>query len=178
VINPATEEKIADVQEGDKEDIDKAVQAAAKAFKLGSEWRNLDASARGRLLERLADLFERDAKIIGELGATNDGKSIQLATYEAHGAAKTLRYAAGWADKIHGKTIPADGKVLSYTRIEPVGVCGQIIPWNFPLSMLAMKIGPALAAGCTVVLKPAEQTPVSGLVLLFLNSASNNPFLS
>lgn len=162
-VNPATGEKLADIQEGDKADIDKAVQAARKAFKLGSEWRTMDASARGRLLYKLADLIERDKEVLTLMEVADVGKPIEEAAFDVDCVVATFRYYAGWADKVHGKTIPADGQIFSMTRVEPVGVCGQIIPWNYPLLMTAWKWGPALAAGCTVVLKPAEQTPLTAL---------------
>lgn len=121
----------------------------------------MDASARGLLLYKLADLIERDAEHIARLETADVGKPLPGAIWELGLVVKAFRYFAGWADKIHGKTIPADGNVFSYTRIEPVGVCGQIIPWNYPIVMLSWKLAPALACGNTLVLKPAEQTPVS-----------------
>lgn len=147
-------------------DIDKAVQAAREAFKLGSKWRSLDASARGRLISRLAELIELEKRYLADLESTDNGKPLAEAEFDIDCVVATLRYYAGWADKIHGKTIPADGGVFSFTRVEPVGVCGQIIPWNYPSLMLAWKFGPALAAGNTVVLKPAEQTPVRSTALV------------
>src|SRR5699024_7222030 len=141
-------------------------------------WRNLDASARGQLLNKLADLIERDAAYLAELGSTENGKLLSISMFEVHGAVKALRYCAGWADKIHGKTIPADGNVFSFTKIEPVGVCGQITPWNFPVAMAIWKIGPALACGNTVVMKPAEQTPVRTKMIWdnLRQTNSSNPF--
>ncbi|KAI8499380.1 Retinal dehydrogenase 1 [Branchiostoma belcheri] len=163
-INPATEEKLADVQEGDKADVDKAVAAARAAFKLGSPWRTMDASQRGRLMHKLADLVERDSVYLASLEVLDNGKPF-VDAYEGDlgEIVNVLRYYAGWSDKVCGKTIPVDGPMFSYTRHEPVGVCGQIIPWNYPLPMMAWKIGPALACGNTVVLKPAEQTPLTAL---------------
>ncbi|XP_013914212.1 PREDICTED: retinal dehydrogenase 2 isoform X2 [Thamnophis sirtalis] len=166
VFNPATGEQICDVQEADKADTDKAVQAARLAFSLGSVWRRMDASERGRLLEKLADLVERDRALLATMESLNSGKPFLQAFYvDLHGVIKTLRYFAGWADKIHGLTIPVDGDYFTFTRHEPIGVCGQIIPWNFPLLMFAWKIAPALCCGNTVVLKPAEQTPLTALHL-------------
>ncbi|XP_003472330.2 aldehyde dehydrogenase 1A1-like [Cavia porcellus] len=164
VINPATEEVICEVEEGDKADVDKAVRAARQAFQIGSPWRTMDASERGRLIHKLADLIERDRLLLATMEATNGGK-LFATTYlmELGGCVKGLRYCAGWADKIQGHTIPSDGDFFTYTRREPVGVCGQILPWNFPLVMLVWKIGPALSCGNTVVLKPAEQTPLTAL---------------
>ncbi|XP_054155888.1 bifunctional protein PutA-like [Oppia nitens] len=162
-INPTNNEKLADIQEGDAADIDKAVKAAKRAFELNSEWRTMDASQRGRLLNRLADLIERDREILLDLEVADVGKPIAEAEFDIDGVIGTFRYYAGWADKVHGNTIPADGKQFAFTRLEPIGVCGQIIPWNYPLVMLSWKFGPALATGNTVVLKPAEQTPLSAL---------------
>uniref|UniRef100_A0A673TUP3 Aldehyde dehydrogenase 1 family member A2 n=1 Tax=Suricata suricatta TaxID=37032 RepID=A0A673TUP3_SURSU len=166
VYNPATGEQVCEVQEADKADIDKAVQAARLAFSLGSVWRRMDASERGRLLDKLADLVERDRAVLATMESLNGGKPFLQAFYvDLQGVIKTLRYYAGWADKIHGTTIPVDGDYFTFTRHEPIGVCGQIIPWNFPLLMFAWKIAPALCCGNTVVIKPAEQTPLSALYM-------------
>ncbi|XP_077997198.1 aldehyde dehydrogenase, mitochondrial-like [Glandiceps talaboti] len=175
-INPTTGEKICDVSEGDKADVDIAVKAAREAFKLGSPWRTMDASDRGVLLNKLADLIERDREYIASLETLDNGKPFQIA-YAADLALsiKCLRYYAGWADKTHGKTIPIDGNYFCYTRHEPVGVCGQIIPWNFPLLMQAWKLGPALATGNTIVMKPAEQTPLSALYVASLIKEAGFP---
>ncbi|XP_019640635.1 PREDICTED: retinal dehydrogenase 2-like isoform X1 [Branchiostoma belcheri] len=175
-INPATGEKICDIQEGDKADVDKAVKAAREAFQLGSPWRKMDASQRGRLLNKLADLIERDSMYMASLDTLDNGKPfIQAMFVDLQGSMGTLRYFSGWADKIQGKTIPTDGPHFTYTRREPVGVCGAIIPWNFPLMMAVWKIAPALCAGCTVVLKPAEQTPLSALYLASLIKEAGFP---
>ena len=163
-INPSTGEKICDIAEGDKADVDKAVAAAKEAFKLGSPWRTMDASERGRLLNKLADFIERDQDYLARLETLDNGKPYRISlTRDTVGTPKIYRYYAGWCDKIVGKTIPIDGPYMSMTRHEPVGVCGQIIPWNFPLSSQAIKLAPALACGCTVVLKPAEQTSLTAL---------------
>ena len=163
-INPCTGEKIIDVAEGDKADVDKAVAAASEAFKLGSVWRTMDASQRGRLLYRLSDLIERDREYLARLETLDNGKPYSDSlNVDLNLVIKCYRYYAGWADKIHGKTIPTDGSVLTFTRHEPVGVVAQIIPWNFPLLMQAWKLAPALCAGNTVILKPAEQTPLTAL---------------
>jgi len=151
------------VAEGDKVDVDIAVAAAKAAFKRGSVYRNLNASQRGQLLWKLADLFERDLNTLATLESLDNGKTFKKACWDVNATVATFRYYAGWCDKIHGNTIPADGSSLTFTRKEPVGVVGQIIPWNYPLLMLAWKWGPAVAAGCTIVLKPAEQTPLSAL---------------
>lgn len=174
-INPSTGEKICDVQEGDKADIDKAVAAARQAFKLGSKWRTMDASERGRLLNKLADAVERDSAYIANLETLDNGKPFSFAQMDVMGGIKAFRYTAGWADKIHGKTIPADGDYFVYTRVEPVGVVGQIIPWNFPFVMASWKLSLALCTGCTVVLKPAEQTPLTALYLAQLTKEVGFP---
>ena len=165
-IDPTNGEKICDVAEGDKEDSSKAVAAAKAAFKLGSPWRTMDASARGNLINKLADLIERDREYLARLETLDNGKPFKDSyNVDLPLTIKCYRYYAGWADKIHGKTIPVDGNYLCFTKHEPVGVCGQIIPWNFPLLMQAWKLGPALCAGNTVILKPAEQTPLSALYI-------------
>lgn len=175
-VNPVTEEVICHVQEGDKADVDIAVAAAKKAFKLGSPWRTMDASDRGRLINKLADLIERDRTYLASLETLDNGKPFMHSFYaDLHLVIKCLRYYAGWPDKIHGKVIPVDGNILTYTRHEPIGVCGQIIPWNFPLLMLSWKFGPALAAGCTIVMKLAEQTPLTGLYVAALTKEAGFP---
>ncbi len=162
-VNPATEEVIAEVAEGDKADIDLAVKAARKAFESGP-WRKADARDRGRMMAKLADLLEENIDELAELETLDNGKPInESRNGDLPLVIDTMRYYAGWADKIHGQTIPIRGNRLCYTRKEPVGVAGQIIPWNFPMAMVAWKWGPALAAGCTIVLKPAEQTPLTAL---------------
>jgi acyl-CoA reductase-like NAD-dependent aldehyde dehydrogenase len=147
------------------EDVDRAVKAAAAA--LAGKWGQLPAARRERLMHRLADLIDANSEELAQLEALDNGKPVKLAgQVDVPAAAGHLRYYAGWPTKIEGEVIPvAWPNVHVYTRKEPVGVCGQIIPWNFPLLMAAWKIAPALAAGCTVVLKPAEQTPLSALRL-------------
>src|SRR3954471_21218486 len=162
-LNPATGETICQVAEGDKADIDLAVKAARKAFEQGP-WSKMNASERGRLLNKLADLIEENKEELAALETLDNGKPYRDAiAADLPLTVKCYRYYAGWADKIHGKTIPVEGNFFCYTRHEPVGVVGQIIPWNFPILMQAWKWGPALATGCTVVLKPAEQTPLTAL---------------
>lgn len=162
-MNPSTGEVICQVAEGDKADIDLAVAAARKAFAEGP-WSRMNASERGRLLYKLADLIERNKEELAALESLDNGKPYRDAlNADLNLVIKCYRYYAGWADKIHGKTIPIEGPYFCYTRHEPVGVVGQIIPWNFPLLMQAWKWGPALAAGCTIVMKPAEQTPLTAL---------------
>jgi acyl-CoA reductase-like NAD-dependent aldehyde dehydrogenase len=162
-INPTNGETIVDIQEGDKADVDAAVHAARKAFELGGKWRRMDASERGNLLRKLADLVERDTQVLASLETLDVGKPFTAACGDMAGAVKTLRYYGGLADKICGKTIPVDGDYFTYTRLEPIGVVGAILPWNFPLFLLCNKVGPAIAAGCTLVIKPAEQTPLTAL---------------
>ncbi|XP_056267990.1 aldehyde dehydrogenase family 1 member A3 isoform X1 [Pseudoliparis swirei] len=163
-FNPATGAKICDVEEADKEDVDKAVQAARAAEQRGSPWRRMDASSRGRLLHQLADLMERDRRLLATLETLDTGKPfLQSFFIDLDGSIKTLRYYAGWADKIHGKSLPVDESFMCFTKHEPVGVCGAIIPWNFPLLMFMWKMAPALSCGNTVVIKPAEQTPLTAL---------------
>src|SRR5947199_2322358 len=155
--NPATGEVICQVAEGDKADIDLAVKAARKAFEDGP-WPRLSASERGRLLNKLADLIEQNQEELAALESLDNGKPYRDAiAADLPLTIKCYRYYAGWADKIQGKTIPVEGNYFCYTRHEPVGVVGQIIPWNFPLLMQAWKWSPALATGCTVVLQPAQQ---------------------
>ena len=162
-INPATEQVICEVAEGDKADIDAAVQAARKAFERGP-WSRMDARDRGRVMFRLADLIENEIDELAALETLDNGKPIREARYaDLPLVIDVLRYYAGYADKIHGATIPIRGNFFTYTRREAVGVAGQIIPWNFPMLMTAWKWGPALAAGCTIVMKPAEQTPLTCL---------------
>lgn len=175
-INPCTEEKICDVAEGDKADVDLAVKAAREAFKRNSPWRTMDASCRGELLNKLADLIERDRAYLADLETLDNGKPRNISfAVDLHLVVKCYRYYAGWADKIQGKTIPIDGDFFCYTRHEPIGVCGQIIPWNFPLLMQAWKLGPALAAGNTIVMKPAEQTPLTALYIAQLIKEAGFP---
>jgi aldehyde dehydrogenase (NAD+) len=162
-INPATGEVICEVAEADAADVDRAVEAARHAFERGP-WRKTAASERGRLLYKLADLIERHADELARLESLDNGKPYAVAS--AADLPLTIacyRYYAGWADKVQGRTIPISGDYFCYTRLEPVGVVGQIIPWNFPLLMQAWKLGPALATGNTVVMKPAEQTPLTAL---------------
>jgi phenylacetaldehyde dehydrogenase len=169
--DPATGEVLAQVAEGDKEDINRAVAAARAAFDDGA-WRKMTPSERGRMMWKLADLIDQHLEEFAELESLDNGKPLTVArAADVPLAADLFRYMAGWATKIEGNTIPVSvpytpGAVYhAYTLREPVGVVGQIIPWNFPLLMAAWKLGPALATGCTVVLKPAEQTPLSALLL-------------
>lgn len=161
-LDPATGKTICDVAEGDKADIDLAVKAARKA--MDGPWGRMSAGERGRLIGKLADAIEGHKDELAALETLDNGKPI--ADSLAADLPLTIdcyRYYAGWADKNHGQTIPVNGDYFCYTRHEPVGVVGQIIPWNFPLLMQAWKWGPALACGNTLVLKPAEQTPLTAL---------------
>ena len=174
-VNPATEEPIADVAEGDAADIDAAVKAARAAFDDGP-WPRLDARERGRLMHRLCDLIEAEIDDLAALESLDNGKPVADArAIDIPLAVQCLRYYAGWADKIQGATIPINGNYHCYTRREPVGVVGQVIPWNFPILMVAWKWGPALAAGCTIVIKPAEQTPLTCLRLARLAQKAGIP---
>jgi aldehyde dehydrogenase (NAD+) len=162
-LNPATGDVICQVAEGDRADIDLAVKAARKAFEDGP-WPKMSGAERGRLLYKLADLIEKNQEELAALESFDNGKPLRdSVAADLPLTIKCYRYYAGWADKNHGKTIPIEGNYFCYTRHEPVGVIGQIIPWNFPLLMQAWKWGPALACGNTVVLKPAEQTPLTAL---------------
>ncbi|KAJ4176681.1 aldehyde dehydrogenase (NAD(P)(+)) ald5 [Fusarium falciforme] len=160
-INPHNEAVIAEVCEATEKDVDLAVEAARAAFE--GPWRRVPPTERGRLLTKLADLFEQDVDTLAAIEALDNGKALSMAKIDVANAAACLRYYGGWADKIFGQTIDTDADSLTYTRHEPIGVCGQIIPWNYPLMMWAWKVGPAVAAGNTVVIKSAEQTPLSAL---------------
>ncbi|MGO8919899.1 MAG: aldehyde dehydrogenase family protein [Stellaceae bacterium] len=167
VYNPATGTVLAQVAEADAEDVDRAVKAARRAFDDGP-WSRMSPSDRGKLLWKLADLLERHSDEFAEIESIDNGKPVAVARMaDVPLAVDMFRYMAGWATKITGSTIPLSfpGEFLSYTVREWVGVVGQIIPWNFPLLMAAWKLAPALAAGCTVVLKAAEQTPLTALRL-------------
>ncbi len=174
-IHPATEEVIAQVAEGDAADVDLAVTAARDALENGP-WAKMDARDRGALMHKLCDLIEAECDELAALETLDNGKPISEAkAADLPLTIDCLRYYAGYADKIHGQTIPVRGNYLTYTRREPVGVVGQIIPWNFPLLMTAWKWGPALAAGCTIVMKPAEQTPLTCLRLARLAQKAGIP---
>jgi aldehyde dehydrogenase (NAD+) len=163
-VNPSTGEAICDVAEADAADVDLAVKAARAAFDTKAPWRRMSAAERGRLLNRLADLMEKHADELAKLESLDNGMPYSLAKGVALPLSiACIRYYAGWTDKVQGKTIPVAGDYFCYTRHEPVGVVGQIIPWNFPLLMQAWKLAPALATGNTVVMKPAELTPLTAL---------------
>jgi acyl-CoA reductase-like NAD-dependent aldehyde dehydrogenase len=163
-LDPASGREIAEIALGGPEDVERAVGAARSAFAEGP-WSTMPAAGRERLMHALADAIEERAEEIAQIESLDNGKPVGLAQYvDVNGAVGHLRYFAGWPTKIEGGVLPVSAPNMHcYTRREPVGVCAQIIPWNFPLLMAAWKLGPALAAGCTVVLKPAEQTPLSAL---------------
>jgi acyl-CoA reductase-like NAD-dependent aldehyde dehydrogenase len=165
-LDPATAQPITSVAQAGAPDVDRAVAAARRAFEQGP-WRTAPPAQRARLIGRLADLVEEHGEELAQLEALDNGKPVKMARIvDVAGAAAHFRHFAGWPERIFGTTIPvAQPDLHVYTRKEPVGVCGQIIPWNFPLLMAAWKLAPALAAGCTIVLKPAEQTPLTALRL-------------
>ncbi len=163
--NPANDQVLARVAEGSKADVDMAVKAARKAFEEGP-WRKMGAAERSRLIYKLADLIEKHADEFAQLETLDNGKPIKESRYvDVPQTIETFRYYAGWVTKLEGETINVNSNFFNYTLREPVGVVGQIIPWNFPLLMAAWKLGPALACGNTLVLKPAEQTPLTALRL-------------
>ena len=173
-IDPATGDTLCQVHEASAEDVNRAVAAARQALETGP-WKRMDAADRGRLMFKLADLIEKDAEELAALESLSCGKTIRDSRGDMQGVVNTLRYYAGWADKIEGKTVPVRGEFLSYTLRQPVGVVGQIIPWNFPLLMLAWKWGPALACGNTIVMKLAEQTPLTGMRVAALAQQAGFP---
>jgi len=174
VINPANGQVLTKVAGGTSKDVDIAVAAAKKAYK--TSWGlKCPGATRGRLLNKLADLIEQNAEEFAALEALNVGKIYPRALLEVGSVVKCIRYYAGWADKVQGKTIETTDAKLAYTRHEPYGVVGQIVPWNFPLSMISWKIGPALATGNTIVLKPSEITPLTALRLAGLVNEAGFP---
>src|SRR5277367_2045231 len=177
--NPATGEVLSNIAEGDKEDINRAVKAARAAFETGP-WSKISHSDRSRMIWKLADLLEQHLEEFAQLESLDNGKALKVArAADLPLAIDHFRYYAGWATKIEGNTIPfsgaPQGKFFAYTSREPIGVVGQIIPWNFPLLMAAWKLAPALAAGCTIVLKAAEQTPMTALRLAELVQEAGFP---
>jgi aldehyde dehydrogenase (NAD+) len=164
-VNPSNEEILALIAEGDKADVDDAVKAARKAFEEGP-WPNMGPHQRARLMLKIAELIDQHTDELAALETLDNGKPLTFSrAFDVPATAETFRYYAGWVTKLYGETNPSDPAFFNYTLREPVGVCGQIIPWNFPLLMAAWKLGPALACGNTVILKPAEQTPLSALFL-------------
>jgi acyl-CoA reductase-like NAD-dependent aldehyde dehydrogenase len=165
-IDPATGEAITTLAQGTAEDVHAAVKAARGALEAGP-WRTASAADRAKLLNKFADQLEANADELAQLESLDNGKPVKMARFvDVEASIRHFRHFAGWSERVFGEVIPvAQPDMLCYTRKEPVGVCGQIIPWNFPMLMAAWKLGPALAAGCTVVLKPAEQTPLTALRL-------------
>jgi acyl-CoA reductase-like NAD-dependent aldehyde dehydrogenase len=163
-VNPATEEVLTSVAEAGPDDVDAAVRSALETFE-SDAWRGTSARKRGEMLYRLGELILRDLDELARLETLNNGKPVLESKIDARLAAQTFKYYGGWADKIHGETIPVDGPFLNYTLREPLGVVGAIVPWNFPLNLASWKVAPAIACGNTVVLKPAELTPFTALRL-------------
>ncbi|PYO39280.1 MAG: betaine-aldehyde dehydrogenase [Gemmatimonadetes bacterium] len=174
VVNPATEEVIAEVALGDAADVDAAVKGARACFD-SDGWRKLSARQRGRLLAKTADLLEARLDEFARLETAHNGKTLFESKIELGMTVNTLRYYAGWADKIVGDTLPVEGPFFVYTLREPIGVVGAIVPWNFPLNIASWKFAPALAAGCTVVLKPASETPLTALLFAELVQQAGFP---
>ncbi|XP_028556579.1 aldehyde dehydrogenase family 2 member C4-like [Dendrobium catenatum] len=161
--DPSNGEVIASVAEGDKADVDLAVKAARNAFDNGA-WPRMSGYERGRIMMKFADLIEEHAEELATIDAIDGGKLFSLCkAMDIPHCVHLLRYYAGAADKIHGETLKLSGEFQGYTLKEPIGVIGHIIPWNFPTAMFFLKVSPALAAGCTMIVKPAEQTPLSAL---------------
>ncbi|KAI1756555.1 aldehyde dehydrogenase [Xylaria castorea] len=173
-INPSNEKEICSVEAASAEDIDKAV-AAARAALNHESWRDISATERGQLMFKLADLAEQEKEVLATIETWDNGKPYGDALGDLGEVISCIRYYAGWADKIYGQTIPTTAQKFAYTLKQPIGVCGQIIPWNYPLAMAAWKLGPALACGNTIVLKPAEQTPLSILHLATLIAKAGFP---
>src|ERR1041385_1606042 len=167
VINPFNGETIAIVPEASKKEVDAAIASARQSFDRGP-WRQSTAQQRGRILFAMADIVRKNAAMLAELETTNTGKPIVESEFDMNDTASCLEYYGGLATKIHGETLPVPDNALNLTLREPVGVAGLIVPWNYPLMLAAWKLGPALAAGCTVVLKPAEQTPLTTLEFIRL----------
>ncbi len=174
VENPATEETIAEVAEAGAEDVDRAVRAARACFE-SDAWQRLEPRARGRMLAKAAELLEARAHEFAEVETRQNGKPLFESKIDVAMTVETLRYYAGWADKITGATLPVNPGSFVYTLKEPVGVVGAIVPWNFPLNLAGWKFAPALAAGCTVVLKPASETPLTALLFAEVAQAAGFP---
>src|SRR5688572_22689445 len=163
VTNPATEELLAEVAAAGQTDVDAAVHSARGCLD-GAAWRGISARKRGALLHRAGDLLEQRADTMARLETQQNGKPFFESKIDVAMTVETLRYYAGWADKITGDTLPVDGPFFTYTLREPVGVVGAIVPWNFPLNLASWKFAPALAAGCTIIMKPASETPLTALL--------------
>jgi len=174
VVNPATEEVIANVAKAAEQDADDAVASARACFD-SSEWRGMPARKRGRMLTKLSGLLKSRMDEFARLESEHNGKTFFEAKIELSMTAAVLEYYGGWADKVEGKTIPVDANCLVYTRREPIGVVAAIVPWNFPLNLSSWKFAPALAAGCTVILKPASETPLTALLFAELVQEAGFP---
>lgn len=174
VVNPATEETIATVAEAGPEDVDDAVRAARACLE-SDEWRGLSARRRGALLYRAGELLQRRIEDVAALETKQNGKVLFESRIDVRMTAETLKYYAGWADKISGDVLPVDAPDFVYTVREPVGVVGAIVPWNFPLNIAGWKFAPALAAGCTVILKPASETPLTALAMAEIMAEAGFP---
>ncbi len=174
VTNPATEETMAEVALGSAADVDAAVAAARACFE-GDAWRGISARKRGALLARAADILQERSEDVARLETQQNGKLFFESKIDVAMTIETLRYYAGWADKITGETLPVDGPFFTYTLREPVGVVGAIVPWNFPLNLASWKFAPALAAGCTVILKPASETPLTALAMADIMAEAGFP---
>ncbi|MFI5360831.1 MAG: aldehyde dehydrogenase family protein [Elusimicrobiota bacterium] len=174
IFDPASGESLGFVPESSREDVKRAILAAREAFDRGP-WRKTSALERGKLLLKIGDLIRAEAKSLAELEVRNMGKPLAEAEYDVADAANCFEFYGGLATKIHGETMSVPANSLSFVLREPVGVCGQIIPWNYPLLMAAWKMAPALAAGCTLVLKPSELTPLTALALARLIAAAGVP---
>ena len=173
VENPSTEEVFVEVQSGSKEDVEYAVEAAEAAF--NSEWSTGDPRVRGAYLFKLADLIEAKKELIASIESADNGKTLALARGDVGLVIDYIRSAAGYADRLGGRTIDTGDGYANFTYREPLGVCGQIIPWNFPLMMLSWKIAPALVSGNTVILKPASPTPLNALFFASLCKEAGIP---
>lgn len=174
-IDPRTEEVITTVAAGDKQDVDLAVKAAREAFDHGP-WPRMSGAERGRIMMKLAELIDEHMEELAALDTIDAGKSFLMGKIvDIPGAANTLRYYAGAADKFHGEVLKMAKPLHGYTLLEPIGVVGHIIPWNFPTTMFWLKVSPALAAGCTMIVKPAEQTPLSALFYAHLAKLAGIP---
>ena len=174
VENPATEQIIAQVAAADAGDVDRAVTSARAAFE-GEAWRGMSARQRGAAVSRLGELIVQHKDELARLETLNNGKPLFESAIDVHLTAETFKYYGGWADKVHGETIPVNGPYFNYTLREPLGVIGAIVPWNFPMSLAAWKIAPALACGNTVVLKPATQTPFTAIRMAELGLEAGLP---
>lgn len=174
-VNPVNGQTLVNLSLGDRDDVDLAVQCAHKAMRRGSLWRAMDASTRAKLINRLANLIERDMSIIATLEALDTGKPYAFPLSDVEESIKILRYYAGWTDKIYGDTIPSDGNLMTYTKKEPIGVVGQITTWDWPIAMLAWKWSPALAAGCCIVMKPSSRTSLTALYVAALTVEAGFP---